>query len=101
MAILENPLTSSEPFRLFLLFSELTSVCSTVCGHSFSGTAIRQYLRASREQKKQCPASGCRKWICESDLKEDKDLEKRAKAAARRIQAMEADENSDEYEVIE
>ena len=34
-------------------------------------------------------------------MKEDKDLEKRAKAAARRIQAMEADENSDEYEVIE
>jgi SUMO ligase MMS21 Smc5/6 complex component len=71
----------------------------STCGHSYSGEAIRGYL-AGRGQRK-CPASGCNKWIALSDLRKDRELERRAKAAARRLQDMDTDQNEDEDDVIE
>jgi len=82
MTVLDNPMTSS------------------VCGHSFSATAIRDYLGTSRVTKKKCPASGCNKWFSQSDLKSNKDLEKRVKAAARRLRAQEEDDDDDDDDMV-
>ncbi|KAH7921912.1 hypothetical protein BV22DRAFT_1038079 [Leucogyrophana mollusca] len=83
------------PITLTMLVNPMTS---SVCGHSFSGEAIRDYLKGTRG-KKGCPAAGCRQQIGVSDLKPDKDLEKRVKIAARRAQR--DDDDSDAGEVIE
>ncbi|KAH7913405.1 hypothetical protein BJ138DRAFT_1146131 [Hygrophoropsis aurantiaca] len=80
------------PITLTALVNPLTS---SVCGHSFSGEAIRDYLKDARG-KKACPAAGCHQKIGMSDLKPDKDLEKRAKMAARRAQRVDDDSDADE-----
>lgn len=72
--------------------------CSSICGHSFSAAAIREYLGGNKFAKKTCPASGCNKMFCQDDLKVDKELGKKAKDAARRERMRE--EDSDE-EVVE
>jgi SUMO ligase MMS21 Smc5/6 complex component len=85
-------------FFIIHLTRPLIYVCSTVCGHSFSGPAIRDYLGNSKTAKKKCPATGCKKMICKNDLKDDKDMAKRVKAAQRRLQAT---QDSDEDQIIE
>ncbi len=69
------------------------------CKHSYSASAIREYLGTNRNRTKSCPATGCRTEICLADLEDDKELAKRAKEAARRERARERD--SDDDEVIE
>ncbi|KIY63582.1 hypothetical protein CYLTODRAFT_446522 [Cylindrobasidium torrendii FP15055 ss-10] len=68
---------------------------SKICGHSYSGDAIRQYFVNSRESKS-CPASGCNKKITLADCVSDKDFNKRLKAhrrmQKRREEEMEVDE---------
>lgn len=46
--------------------------------------------------KKRCPASGCTKEICLGDLELNKLLERRVKAAERRIRRQEDDSGDDE-----
>jgi E3 SUMO-protein ligase NSE2 len=50
--------------------------------------------------QKKCPASGCNKWFSRDDLKSNKDLEKRVKAAARRLRAQEEDEDDDDADMV-
>ncbi|KAI0927246.1 hypothetical protein AcV5_007833 [Taiwanofungus camphoratus] len=83
------------PLTLTILVDPLTS---ELCGHTFSGEAITDFLGPSRTERKKCPASGCNKMICLSDLKPNKELAKKAKDAARRERMRE--EDSDE-EVVE
>jgi E3 SUMO-protein ligase NSE2 len=98
MTIITDPMTSFAHSFLMRLTRPLTYARSTVCGHSFSGAAIRDYLGSSKNAKKECPATGCKQMICRSDLQDDKDLTKRVKAAMRRL---EATQDSDGDEVIE
>ncbi|TFK40601.1 hypothetical protein BDQ12DRAFT_770143 [Crucibulum laeve] len=83
------------PITLTLLVNPLTS---SICGHSFSGDAIKHsFPRPGMAIK--CPASGCNKSFKLSDCKPDANLEKKVKAFKRR--ADRAAEDSDAEEVIE
>ncbi|GBE84954.1 predicted protein [Sparassis crispa] len=84
------------PLTLTILVNPLTSM---VCHHSFSADAIQEFLGPSHTTTKKCPASGCNKYICLNDLKDDKELAKKAKDAARRERMREDD--SDEEDVVE
>ncbi|OBZ71434.1 E3 SUMO-protein ligase nse2 [Grifola frondosa] len=84
------------PLTLTTLIDPLTS---SVCGHSFSAGAIREFLGPNKNSKKKCPASGCNQYLNIGDLHPDKELARRARDAARREQARE--EDSDEEEVVE
>jgi SUMO ligase MMS21 Smc5/6 complex component len=83
-----------------LILTYLKRIISSLCGHSFSRDAIQQYLGPNKASIRKCPASGCNKSFCWNDLKTNKDLEKRVKAAGRRRRAQEEDEDDDD-EVIE
>jgi SUMO ligase MMS21 Smc5/6 complex component len=83
------PRVSSDPCRQPLPYSRL-------CHHSFSESAIRDFLGPNRNLPKKCPASGCTRKICWDDLQPDKSLEKRVKAAGRRMQRQEEDSDGDE-----
>lgn len=72
--------------------------CSSVCGHSFSAAAIREYLGPNKFTKKGCPSSGCNQAFSQNDLKVDKELGKKVKDAARRERMREDDSDG---EVIE
>ena len=87
----------STHFR-FIGMLDLTFVRSSVCGHSFSAAAIREYLGPNKVTKKRCPASGCNQIFCQNDLKVDKELAKKVKDVMRRERMRE--EDSDE-EVVE
>ncbi|CAE7209106.1 unnamed protein product [Rhizoctonia solani] len=78
------------PLTLQIYDDPLTS---TVCGHSFSADAIRAYVRANNK----CPAQGCNAQISLGVLKEDKVLQKKARAAKRRA-AREESESADEID---
>ena len=73
----------------------------SVCGHSFSASAIRDYcsLKGLTAHTK-CPASGCNKAFRFADCKPDRDLAKKVKAFNRRAERA-AEEDSDAEEVIE
>ncbi|TDL23191.1 hypothetical protein BD410DRAFT_858350 [Rickenella mellea] len=89
------------PLTLTILVNPMTS---TVCGHSFSATSIKEYLGGNRSAKKKCPATGCNKMFGTSDLQEDKALEKKVKAWERRERRKAAEAGSDDdaaSEVIE
>ncbi|OCH86400.1 hypothetical protein OBBRIDRAFT_738066 [Obba rivulosa] len=81
------------PLTLTLLQDPMTS---TVCGHSFSAAAIKEYLGNSRNVKKPCPASGCKKSFSHNDLKPDKELAKKVKDAARRQRMRDSDDDAEE-----
>ncbi|KAI8978662.1 zinc-finger of the MIZ type in Nse subunit-domain-containing protein [Trametes punicea] len=81
------------PLSLTILVDPLTS---KVCGHSYSAAAIREYLHNSRNQMKECPATGCKKQISLALLEPNKELAKRAKEASRRERAREEDSGDDE-----
>ena len=68
---------------VFLLFAHFHSFSSKVCGHSFSSSAIRDFLGPNHTRKQKCPASGCTRQICFNDLEPDNKLEKRVKAAGK------------------
>ncbi|KAI6122486.1 hypothetical protein EDD16DRAFT_1691819 [Pisolithus croceorrhizus] len=84
------------PITLTTLVNPMTS---KVCGHSFSGAAIQEYLQKAREDGIACPAAGCKKRLTMAMLRPDKDLEKKIKIAARQRQRRA--EDSDDGEVIE
>ncbi|KAF9454742.1 hypothetical protein P691DRAFT_194209 [Macrolepiota fuliginosa MF-IS2] len=83
------------PITLTLLDDPYTS---TVCGHSFSGAAIRATFRTPSALNK-CPAAGCAKSFRLADCKSDKGLAKRVKAHKRRMEREQ--EDSDAEEVID
>ncbi|CCM03528.1 uncharacterized protein FIBRA_05662 [Fibroporia radiculosa] len=85
------------PLTLTILVNPLTS---KLCGHSFSADAIREYLGPSHTVRKDCPASGCKKGICLTDLEPNKELAKKAKDAARR-ERMREDDSEVEEDVVE
>ncbi|EPQ54656.1 hypothetical protein GLOTRDRAFT_130007 [Gloeophyllum trabeum ATCC 11539] len=78
------------PLTLTILVNPLTS---KHCHHSFSAEAIRDYLKRG---PKTCPAAGCKQQLTLDDLEEDKDLARRAQAAARREARREQDSDADE-----
>jgi len=80
------------PLSLTVMVNPLTS---EVCQHSFSENAIKEYLGSNRSVKKKCPAAGCSKLFGLSDLKPDKELERRVKAYDRRARRREAEADSD------
>ncbi|KAI6044813.1 hypothetical protein EDC04DRAFT_264366 [Pisolithus marmoratus] len=84
------------PITLTTLVNPMTS---KVCGHSFSGAAIQEYLQKARADGIACPAAGCKKRLTMAVLRLDKDLEKKIKIAARQRQRQA--EDSDDGEVIE
>lgn len=65
-----------------------------VCKHSFSAIAIKEYLHGKTSVV--CPASGCNKRLTINDLKEDPELAKQAKEAARRERMREDDSDEDD-----
>ncbi|KAF9242585.1 hypothetical protein BU15DRAFT_86778 [Melanogaster broomeanus] len=83
------------PITLMILENPMTS---QVCGHSYSGAAIQDYLKKAGVNGKPCPTSGCNKRITMDQLQPDKDLEKRVKMAARRQRTSSEDSDG---EVIE
>lgn len=93
--ILEDPITkyvtlSILPFPCSIA-SELStnlppyprsfSVCSTLCKHSYSRSAIQDYVAAGNNR---CPASGCQAAVSQRSLKEDPALTKKVAAFKRR-----------------
>lgn len=84
------------PITLTTLVNPMTS---KVCGHSFSGAAIQEYLQKARADGIACPAAGCKKRLTMAMLRSDKDLEKKIKIAARQRQRRA--EDSDDGEVVE
>ncbi|KIM65946.1 hypothetical protein SCLCIDRAFT_424609 [Scleroderma citrinum Foug A] len=84
------------PISLTTLVNPMTS---KVCGHSFSGAVIQDYLKKAGKDGISCPAAGCTKRLTMAALKHDKDLEKKVRIAERNRQRQE--EDSDDAEVIE
>ncbi|KAF4589968.1 hypothetical protein EYR40_009645 [Pleurotus pulmonarius] len=68
---------------------------SSVCGHYFSGDAIKDYFRGNRGAKK-CPAAGCNRSFTLAQCKADADLAKKVKGALRRQQRRADDSDADE-----
>lgn len=85
------------PLTLKLLEDPLTS---EICKHSFDASAIRDFLKHDRTERKKCPSAGCHKIISLADLKPNKDLARKAKEAARRERLRE-EQDSDDENVIE
>ncbi|KAJ7784682.1 hypothetical protein B0H16DRAFT_1402744 [Mycena metata] len=81
MTILKDPLTSS------------------VCKHSFSGEALKDYFKSARGVPKPCPTSGCSKKFTLADCHPNPDLARKIKAYERRQKR--AQEDSDAEEVID
>ncbi|KAI0345761.1 hypothetical protein BDW22DRAFT_1325047 [Trametopsis cervina] len=86
------------PLSLTIMVDPLTSI---TCHHSFSASAIRDYLNNNRTLRKKCPTSGCNKVIGLDDLKPNKELAKKAKEAARRERMREEDDDDMDEEIIE
>jgi SUMO ligase MMS21 Smc5/6 complex component len=78
-------------------------VHSTVCKHSFSADAIRDYFKNSHGQAMKCPASGCNKKFRLADCQTDNALAKKIKDHKRRVDAAAAAaaDDSDIDEVID
>ncbi|KAJ6512173.1 hypothetical protein C8R47DRAFT_1034185 [Mycena vitilis] len=72
---------------------------SSVCNHSFSGDAIKDYFKNARGQQK-CPASGCSKKFLLSDCKPNPELARKIKAWDKRQKRAQA-QDSDAEEVID
>ncbi|KAJ6508918.1 hypothetical protein C8R45DRAFT_1208504 [Mycena sanguinolenta] len=85
------------PLMMTLLKDPMTS---SVCKHSFSGDAIRDYFRNKRGQQK-CPASGCSKSFALADCKPNPDLARKVKAVEKRQARAQQQEDSDAEEVID
>jgi SUMO ligase MMS21 Smc5/6 complex component len=66
---------------LKLLDDPLTS---KVCKHSYSKTAIYEYLGKNPHEKKGCPASGCAQKISRADLVQEEKLVRRVRDFGRR-----------------
>ena len=77
------------------------SVHSTICKHSFSADAIRDYFKNSLGREMKCPASGCNKRFRLSDCQTDNALAKKIKNHKRRVAAAAAADDSDIDEVID
>lgn len=58
------------------------------CGHSFSGSAITEYLRA-HSGACGCPVAGCAQRVSRSRLKDDRGLERRVQRHLRQLEAQE------------
>ncbi|KAJ8523171.1 hypothetical protein ONZ45_g277 [Pleurotus djamor] len=68
---------------------------SEVCGHSFSGAAIRAFFGNSRGPKK-CPAAGCTRSFELRQCKADSALAKKVKAILKRQERRDDDSDADE-----
>jgi E3 SUMO-protein ligase NSE2 len=101
LTLLVDPLTSYARFLYSLLFSMLTSLFRTTCGHSFAADAIKEYLKNNRTAREKCPTAGCNKIISLADLKPNKELAKKAKEAARRERMREEEDGSDDSDIVE
>ncbi|PAV17253.1 hypothetical protein PNOK_0731700 [Pyrrhoderma noxium] len=86
------------PLTLTILTNPLTS---SLCQHSFSAEAIREYLGQNPSVKKKCPAAGCNQKLNLNDFKPDKELEKRIKLHIRREQRRQAEAESGAEDVDE
>jgi E3 SUMO-protein ligase NSE2 len=98
LATLDHPMTSYVVFfvpYLLQVFKILRN--RTVCEHSYSRDAIKEYLRGGQQP---CPATGCDQRITWSALKPNHGLERRIKAALRREERRREEEEED-AEVIE
>ncbi|KAG8764036.1 hypothetical protein FRC12_008324 [Ceratobasidium sp. 428] len=74
------------PLTLQIYVDPLTS---TVCGHTFSAEAIREYVK----KHDNCPGTGCNARISLSVLKLDKGIQKKAIAAKRRADKEDEDDS--------
>ena len=88
---------------LFYDLGSNPSVHSTVCNHSFSADAIRDYFKKSYGQPMKCPASGCNQKFRLADCQADNALAKKIKDHKRRVDAAAAAaaDDSDIEEVID
>ncbi|KAF8809574.1 hypothetical protein BYT27DRAFT_7094222 [Phlegmacium glaucopus] len=92
---------ATQNFNCPLTLTPLVNpVTSSVCKHSFSADAIRDYFKKSPGRELKCPASGCNKTFKLSDCRSDDVLAKKVRAHQRRAAAA-ADDHSDAEEVIE
>lgn len=98
LTTLVNPMTSYVT-SMACMRRFLNNASSKVCGHSFSGAVIQDYLKKAGKDGISCPAAGCTKRLTMAALKHDKDLEKKVRIAERNRQRQE--EDSDDAEVIE
>ncbi|KAJ7254360.1 hypothetical protein B0H12DRAFT_559458 [Mycena haematopus] len=73
---------------------------SSVCNHSFSGEAIREFFKNKRGAQK-CPASGCSKSFTLAECKPNADLARKVKAVEKRQARAQQQEDSDAEEVID
>ncbi|KAF8208828.1 hypothetical protein K438DRAFT_1812962, partial [Mycena galopus ATCC 62051] len=84
------------PLMMTLLKDPMTS---TVCNHSFSGDAIREFFKNKRGSQK-CPASGCSKSFTLAECKSNPDLARKVKAVEKRQARAQQQEDSDAEEII-
>ncbi|KAJ6584851.1 hypothetical protein B0H19DRAFT_1015595 [Mycena capillaripes] len=75
-------------------------VTSSVCKHSFSGEAIRDFFKNARGSQK-CPASGCSKKFTLADCKPNPELARKVKAYEKRQARANRQQDDDAEEVID
>jgi hypothetical protein len=73
---------------------------SSVCNHSFSGAAIKEFFKNTRGAQK-CPASGCSKAFTLAQCAPNPDLARKVKAVEKRQARAQQQEDSDAEEVID
>ncbi|KAF7365305.1 SP-RING-type domain-containing protein [Mycena venus] len=89
-----------------LLFSFLRSRLNlllslrSICNHSFSGEAVREFFKNKRGPQK-CPASGCSKSFTLAQCQPNPDLARKIKAIQKRQARAQQQEDSDAEEVID
>ncbi|KAL1713012.1 hypothetical protein EV715DRAFT_212543 [Schizophyllum commune] len=75
---------------------------SKLCGHSYSGAAIKDYFNSGRKgERKQCPAAGCSTQLARADVEEDAALARRVKLWERRQKRAQEKADEDVDEVVE
>jgi hypothetical protein len=100
MTTLKDPMTSQVSFFLLALASSDRVGSSSVCNHSFSGAAIKEFFKNTRGAQK-CPASGCSKAFTLAQCAPNPDLARKVKAVEKRQARAQQQEDSDAEEVID
>ena len=100
-----NPMTSYVFLHIDALVNEsltiITGFFSKTCKHSFSGDALREYLKNQRGQQATCPSTGCRRQVMLADFYPDQALAAKTKAFVRRQARREAEEQVDAEMIID
>ncbi|KAJ7857702.1 hypothetical protein B0H14DRAFT_2750926 [Mycena olivaceomarginata] len=91
----------TQEYKCPLMMTTLKDpMTSSVCNHSFSGAAIKEFFKNTRGAQK-CPSSGCSKAFTLAQCAPNPDLARKVKAVEKRQARAQQQEDSDAEEVID